>query len=217
VTLPHESVFSQLRSDFIVGWKNIKKEPWRGQSHGYTKRQTCVGTTNGAGAHNVQIFILAPDTTVLHALPGFWHPEDLARELRFAKVLWRLWGDDTRTLAQKRRMFRSLQLAEAAYDPAETVVRSGWQGFDASIERARAGQHPRDTFLVDSAGKPVPGLGGAPRMKPLNVLVHDRMAQRPFVKFRDFDVEAFVDYGLSFYDNNLGVDRRHKRFPNPRQ
>ncbi len=52
----------------------------------------------------------------------------------------------------------------------------------------------------------------APVLKALNVLTHERMAQRPFLKFKDFDFAKFIDYGTRFYDNNRGVDGRGKRF-----
>src|SRR5687767_15719283 len=101
-----------LRERFVVGWHNIWREPYVGQSHGYSRHQMVVGTTNGAGGRNMQIFVLSPDLVVLHALPGFWHPEDFAQELRFAEALAAVWADSTLTRAQKDRLFRAVQLAE---------------------------------------------------------------------------------------------------------
>ena len=82
MSLPHQAVYPMLKSDFVLGWKNIIREDYVGRSHGYTSRQTSVGTTNGAGPHNVQIFVLSPELVVLHALPGFWHPEPRRRSTR---------------------------------------------------------------------------------------------------------------------------------------
>lgn len=201
-----------LESDFVVGWKNIRKEDYVGLSYGYKKSQRAVGTSNGAGAHNVQIFVLAPDLVVLHALPGFWHPEDLARELWFSKMLFRLWQDESRTRAQKDDMFARLQLAEPANQPAATFARSQWQGFDASFERGRARTQARDTIVVTEDGKLARDDKGRLRMKPINVLVHERMSRRPFVPFADFDIAGFIDYGLEFYDNNIRIGDRGKKF-----
>jgi hypothetical protein len=39
------------------------------------------------------------------------------------------------------------------------------------------------------------------------------MAQRPFVPYQDFDVEAFVDYGKMHYDLNVRVDGPGVKFP----
>lgn len=149
------------------------------------------------------MFILSPDLVVLHALPGFWHPDDLARELRFAKVLGRLWEDDQRPREEKDDMFRRLQLAELRRQPAETFARSTWQGFDARVENQKLEQDPtRDTFLFDRFGNPLLGAYQQPQMKPINMLVHERMAERPFVAYEDFDIEEFIDYGKLHYDNN---------------
>ena len=65
------------------------------------------------------------------------------------------------------------------------------------------GGEDRDTFT---------STGDDPVMKPLNVLMHERMAQRPFIPFADFDTDAFVDYGRKHYDNNRSFDKRAKRF-----
>lgn len=203
-----------LQSDFEVGWFDIKREDYVGYSSGYSYKGHCaVGTTNGAGPRNVQIFILSSDKVVLHALPGFWAPEDLARELQFAKVLHRLWEDDNRTLAEKRDMCRRLQTLEPRNHPVETFARSAWQSFDARHERARRGE--RDTALEVVAPLMSGTLAGALRnatamniepgqavLKPLNILVHERMAARPFVSFDQFDIEPFVDYGRMHYDLN---------------
>lgn len=194
-----------LESDFVLGWKNIYKQDYVGYSYGYKPRDSSVGTTNGAGGHNVQILVLSADLTVLHALPGFWHPDDLARELRFAKVLARLWDDQDRSIDEKRDMYRRLQMREISNHPPETFARSRWQGFDRQAETLRHAKSPRDTFF-DLA------KDGRIGIKPINYLVHERMAQRPFVKLKDFDVDAFVDYGRLFYDLNHRVDGRGKEF-----
>ena len=211
MSLPDDAVYPILEKDFVLGWKNIRREDYVGASFGYSKKHACVGTTNGAGAHNVQIFVLSPDLVVLHALPGFWHPEDLARELRFAKALLRLWEDDTRTDAQKQAMYRRLQLTELRYQPAAMYARSDWQEFDKTREGAALASKDRDTFRHTEDGKVKRTARGEPILKALNVLTHERMAQRPFLRFEEFDFARFIDYGRKFYDNNLGVSRRGKK------
>ncbi len=201
-----------LQSDFVVGWKNIYREDFVGYSNAYKRTQTSVGTTNGAGPHNVQIFVLSPDLVVLHALPGFWHPDDLARELRFAKVLAQLWEDDNRSREDKDDMYRRLQLAEVRRHPPETFARSTWQGFDSRIEIQKLKRGERDTFLLAANGTPMTS-----KMKPINMLVHERMAERPFVPYKDFDTEEFVDYGNLHYDLNARVDGKGKEIPGQRK
>lgn len=198
-----------LKSDFVLGWKNIIKEDYVGESHGYSKEQTAVGTTNGAGPTNTQMTILSPDGTVLHCLPGFWHPKDLAVELKFAKKLLKLWNDESKSDADKKKEFSKLQLDEVKNHSTEMTARSGWQGFDKSNEMKRAKQGPRDTFVAnpDSNKKPV--------LKTINVLIHDRMATRPFLKWEDFDIGKFSDYGRPYYDNNKKVDGKGETFLTP--
>ena len=135
-----------LRDDFVVGWTNIKRTDFVGYSHGYGSKQTSVGTTNGAGGRNTQLFVIAPDETVLHALPGFWHPEDLARELQFAKVIAKLWADDTKARETKERMYVRMHRREVYQQSPETYARSTWQSFDnfrraVAVAAAGAARH----------------------------------------------------------------------------
>lgn len=198
-----------LESDFVVGWNNIADEDYVGSSHGYTCQEAAVGTTNGAGARNTQILVLSPGGTVLHALPGFWHPDDLATELQFSKAMYRLWKDRTRSRADKNKMAARMQLAALRTHSPAMFARSSWQGFDqqAEVKRLNMGAD-RDTFVRDSQGELAQGM----RLKPINVLVHERMAQRPFESIRRFDVAEFADYGRDYYDNNARVDGTGVRF-----
>ena len=207
MTLANPEILKELHDDFVVGWKNIEREPWRGESQGYSCSQTALGTTNGAGARNVQIFVLSPDLRVLHALPGFWHPDDLRAELDFAKLAYALWADEKRTFAQKESMLAVLRKDHIAHLPALTLARSNWQDFDRMAE-LNSGKTWRDTFRT--------GKDGAIDLKPTILVAHDRMARQPFAEFARFDVEAFTDYGLLHYDNNAGVDQQAVKFaPKP--
>ena len=199
MSLSQEPAFSTLKKHFVVGWKNNQREDYVGTSHGYTCEQAAVGTTNGAGPRNMQTFVLSPDGVVLHCLPGFWHPEDLAHELEMSRTLYRLWKDK-RSVKQKKEMFTRIQMMSIRRQPRALVQRSGWQGFDKLNEsnRIKMGAK-RDTFVYDQNGKPT-------RIKPTSTLVHERMAKRPFVRFSRFDTAVFADYGRPYYDNNMRVD-----------
>jgi hypothetical protein len=202
VTLPDEKVLSLLKNKFEVTWRNIERRNYVGNSYGYTCEQTAVGTTNGAGANNVQIIILSPDHRVLHALPGFWHPKDFARELRLSLVLHSLWKS-RQSMKAKKDTYRRLQLFALKTHPRETFARSRFQGFAQSTEQKKAMLGPRDTFT-----KP----GGS--LKKINQIVHERMSRLPFRTWTQFQmlIPEFADLGKRFYDLNDDVDGRGKPF-----
>jgi len=213
VSLPNEEVLDLLQKRFVVGARNIERERHVGTSHGYRCNQTAVGTTNGAGGRNVQLVMLASDGTVLHVLPGFWSPEDLAAELRLGLELHSLHRDESFPEDRKEAMYLALHRSFLAHQSAASLARCEWQSFDAAAERARLESGPRDTFalMLDTQGKVVPG-----GLKPTSVVVHERMMARPFVKLAAFDMETFVDYGRAYYDNNAGLDRG-RSFPRAEQ
>lgn len=202
MTLPNEEILSLLDTRFVVGSRNIQRDAHVGLSHGYRPNQTAVGTTNGAGGRNVQIVVLAADGTVLHALPGFWHADDLLAELRFALEVHELHRDESMPADRKARMFRALHRSFMSRLSEQTKARSDWQSFDVHAEVERARSEARDTMMLDAKGLPQTGV-----MKPTVQLVHERMMARPFLKLAAFDMEAFVDYGRAYYDNNVGLDR----------
>ncbi len=204
MTLPNEEVLALLRDRFVLGTRNIERASHVGTSHGYRRDQSAVGTTNGAGARNVQILVLAADTAIVHAIPGFWHPAELIAELRLALELHALHHDDDRSPAAKLAMFRALHLAAGR---RASTPRDDWQPFDRVAELERAAQAPRDTLRCDDRGAPVLARDGQPELKPIHRLLHDRLLAQPFAPLAAFDVEAFVDYGRPYYDNNTWVDR----------
>lgn len=201
-----------LQQSWVVGWKNIVHEAFVGDSSGYGCHNLAVGTTNGAGGRNVQLLMLSADGVVVHALAGFWHPDDLARELKLALKLNEIWRDRALSPSEKQRQFVWRQRAAVRFAPPSTAVRSGWQSFDAWAERNRLGREPRDTFLTRPGGTIRKDKKGRGILKPHHVLVHDRMASRPFVPYSSFDVAAFADYGKRHYDNNRKAGERGVQF-----
>src|SRR6476659_10094618 len=152
VTLPNPEVMALLQDRFVVGTRNIEREQHVGLSQGYSCNQTAVGTTNGAGGRNVQILVLAADETVVHALPGFWHAEDLCNELRLGLELHQLYCDDDRPLAQKQVMLSVLHRAHLRHHGEREALRGDWQGFDRNHELDRSTREARDT-VTEVAGK----------------------------------------------------------------
>lgn len=197
MTLPDEDVIDLLQRHFVLAARNIERDGHVGLSHGYRADQTAVGTTNGAGGRNVQLVVLATDGTVVHALPGFWHADDLVPELRLALELHALYRDEALSMPSKLAMFTALHRSHLRRHGAAAEARGDWQGFDRAHELIRSQSEPRDTVVVDGANR---------TLKSIPRLVHERLLARPFRSLAEFGMESFVDYGRPFYDNNAGVD-----------
>ena len=137
MTLSHPAVLELLRRDFVCGYANNRGRSYCGNSARHAPGVDAMRTTNGAGPHNTQTFVLSPDGVVLHCLLGFWYPEDFLHELALARVLHGVWTDAALSRAEKDARFRALHLEHAARHPAETVARSVLQGFDEEHELSR--------------------------------------------------------------------------------
>ena len=186
MSLSEDPTFSSLKSKFVCGWRDIKDEPWCGVSGRYDPDNGAAWTTNGAGPHNIQLFMLSADGTVLHCLPGYWETHDLASEIKLAEELNKVWLDSSLSRADKDQRFRDLHAKHLADHPREMVARSQMQGFDKKFEEKR--RESSDCFLKDGA------------VKTTDRILHERMAQRPFVAFEKFDTEKYTDYGRQKYD-----------------
>lgn len=214
MTLSNDILLKVLKSQFICGFKNIKGEPYAGKSGKHDPDSPAVLTTNGAGPHNVQMFMLSSDGTVLHCLPGYWCPEDLIREMQFAMVLNRLWQNPSLSQDKKQKLFAQVNLQDIRLHSAAMRQRSHLQGFDAKEERQKADSdfkyrpgdfHP-PLYLIGKHKMPKQS-----DLKAVDQVVHERMARRPFVAYESFDVENFSDYGKMRYDKHEASDLATKK------
>lgn len=189
-----------LHNRFVCGYRDIGGERYAGNSGAHTTSGQAVETTNGAGPHNIQLFVLDPDGTVLHCLPGYWNPKDLASELQLAEKLDGVWRNGSLSAQQKNALFQSMQMEHFRQHPQETTARSQMQNFDRKHELARG-----YTDTVRTA--PNPNAlhwkdGGDDLVKTTDEIMHERMSKRPFVAYSSFDTGNFVDYGTHFYDKH---------------
>lgn len=189
----------------MCGFRDISAEPYAGQSGEHSPDSGSTDTTNGSGSRNLQLFVLAPDGTVVHALPGYWNPHDLVHELKLAEQLAHIWGSPME-FAGKQDEFHRLQMAHVADHSAAMVRRSEIQGFDKGTEVARnaqaaeKGETLNPSTIDDSSGD-------GNKLKTVDLIMHERMAVRPFVPFDEFDVADFVDLGGTFYDKHRDNQR----------
>jgi hypothetical protein len=202
-----------IRNQFVCGYKNIYKEPYAGNSGVHPMNSSAVLTTNGAGPHNVQIFVLSEDGTVLHCMPGYWNPNDLASELALAQKLNSVWLDHSISKDQKATIFKKMQLEHIALHTEEEKSRSHLQGFDANYIAQHAAQLPdlidKPELLKDykvasaGTGKAAEGMHvPEAAFKTTDMIMHERMSKTAFVAYNNFDVAAFTNYGTTYYDKN---------------
>jgi hypothetical protein len=210
VSLSQEPVFDMLKSNFVVGVRDITGQPWAGASGQHAFNDSATGTTDGAGPHNIQMFVLAPDGTVIHCLPGYWAPKDLAFELQFAEQLYKVYRDTNMSLDEKRKLAGAMQLDHIKKHSVAMQVRSRMQPFDAKFELAR-NDDDHTVIRPPVVGKllALSGFKLAGIVKSTDEIMHERMAKQPFVSYENFDVASFSDYGKQFYDRNEnGLQKR---------
>lgn len=202
VSLSEEPAYSVLKDELICGYRDISKEPWAGYSGKHEVGGNAVNTTNGAGPHNLQTFLMASDGTVLTCLPGYWAPQDLVSEIEFASRLNDVYTNPKYGPAQRRLMFRSMHVAHIKEHSHEMSSRSHMQHFD---QRYEADNRFRTTDTIKESVKATLGDGTdvpSDAFKTTDVLMHERMAKRPFLAYADFDTPRYSDYGRPHYDKN---------------
>ncbi len=205
MSLSQEPAFSALQKNFVCGVRDISNEPYAGLSGRHETNGNAVNTTNGAGPHNLQLFMLSSDGTVLECLPGYWNPQDLLTEMKFANELNTVWRDPHASKSQKDQTFRQMQLDHVRQHPEQMVRRSKMQGFDQKYE-AEHRLYSSDTIAHPGMISPnmlLPG-GRLPQeaFKTTDQIMHERMAARPFVSINQFDVASYVEYGKPKYDKH---------------
>ena len=189
----------------MCGYRDITDTVYSGASGKHDKFGNATTTTNGAGPHNLQLFMLASDGTVLHCLPGFWTARDLVVEMDFASRLNEVWKNKSISKDKKDQLFKSLQLSHIKEHDHQMVARSEMQGFDKLWE---AQHRPSETDTIKNAEVVKAYMakheGHIPHgeFKTTDVIMHERMSQRPFLTFTKFDVAEFSDYGKPVYDKN---------------
>lgn len=200
MSLSKEPAFSILKNRFVCGYRNIAKEPYAGNSGIHPINGAAVATTNGAGPHNLQLFVLDSDGTVLHCLPGFWDATDLVKELELAEKLKSVWEDRSITPEQKIALYKKMQTDHVATHPKEMVDRSHLQHFDA-IHIFKHLPQSSDA-VADSKALQGADVHALPydAFKTTDRLMHERLADRPFRQYREFDIVGFTNYGAHTYD-----------------
>jgi hypothetical protein len=224
VSLSKDPVFSLLKSRFVCGWRDISKESYAGVSSAHELDNPGVVTSNGAGGHNIQLFFLAPDGTVLQCMPGYWAAQDLALIIEeLVEPLAALWAKKLSVSRRtKNERYANLQRGFLTKHNARMAKRSRMQGFDVKFELTQR-LETTDCVHRDASGAPILGDGRRAKtkykMKNTLEIALGRMAVRPFVSYERFDVAAFSDYGRKRYDKKgdgggeerMGAERTRRK------
>ncbi len=204
MSLSDKKVLDFLSKYFVCGWRNIKgKEHYAGKSHDHACNNPAVDTTNGAGSHNIQMLIVSPEQKVLHCLPGYWKPQALLHELKFSAKLLGILRKPRKHDNERNDEFLLAHLNHASSHTRDMRESSHLQGFDESKERKKG----NSDFMREACDS----------VKTVDQVVHERMAERPFLSVHDFDIGTFVDIGKKFYDAHRDCKHVCKTKPMPKK
>jgi hypothetical protein len=199
LALGDPAVLTELREQFVAGWNDVTVDRVGGErdkdrwSNFVPPTTAVTAPDNDADPEAVQMFVIAGDGTVVHALAGFWHPEDLLRELEFAQTAWRLWRDPSRDADAKRSILHALHDVELRRDRPRTEARSAWPEDEADAERTLAARDEgRDTLERDPEGRPRRDPAGAFVLAPRHVVMRRRNLEQLYVPHGRFDLDRFV-------------------------
>ncbi|MEM7263103.1 MAG: hypothetical protein AAF488_14025 [Planctomycetota bacterium] len=200
MTLSDKKVLPLLQKNFVCGWRNIDGvEKYAGRSGRYTSSDAAVTTTNGAGSKNIQFIVTDSNGQVLLVLPGYWNSKDFRQELEFCLKLNEIANRDL-PVNVRNDEFMLAHLNQAVKIAGEVSKNSKLQGFDENAERRKGG----DSAFVKKTAKDQKKAG----LKTVDQVVHEKMAEVPFIRLEDFDIGRFVDYGTRHYDKRVPGERR---------
>jgi hypothetical protein len=198
VTLSDAKVMDFLGRNFVVGKKNIKgKTNYAGSSNTHLPTNAAMWVNNCSGHHNIQMFFLTADGRVLHCLPGYWGPKHFLEEAELAVELAKLFYAKDLSAAQRNEKYLNLHLGHAFEHAQELVGASHLQGFDRKyLEEKDGGDFKREKGFITSG------------LKTPDQVMHERLAEAPYVAFDSFDVKGFIDMGITHYKYDHGLPKK---------
>ncbi|GAB4137853.1 MAG: hypothetical protein Fur0037_03250 [Planctomycetota bacterium] len=214
VSLADSRVLTLLIDEFVVGFEAPLGSDAGDLADSSRRGAAARARTNGAGGREIQLLVLAPDHRVLLALPGFWHPLDLERELSLSLQAYRLWRDRSRTRQEKEAMLSALHASFLARLPIDFLARGDWSESDrrAELQRLEQGER-RDTAEPVYLDLPLRGWKGRYVLKPVCRVVHERMLAQPLAPLEELDLAALTDYGQERAQDSGRIRRGRDRGP----
>ncbi len=194
VTFSDKKVSQILRRNFVCGWDNISEsKSYAGKSNSHMPSNSAVTVSNCSGHHNVQMFFMTPDAHIVNCLPGFWDVKSFLMEVQLASKLNKLYKS-TRSIVKRNDKFLDIHLEFAFFNHKSLSGKSQLQKFDEmNLNRREETDFQRMDGFVSSG------------FKTADQVVHERMAERPFLKYEEFDVPSFIDMGRKKYSYDFGL------------
>ena len=194
MTLSSQEVIDLLGRNFVSAYTSIKgKTPYAGVSNTHMPENPAIEVSNCAGHHNVQMFFLTSDGRVLHCLPGYWNKRDFLEEAKLALDIGKLYYRSDLTAAKRNAEYLELHLRHALAHGQALREASYLQGFDKqSLEKRKESDFHRTEGFVSG-------------LKTPDQVVHERLAERPFLPFQSFDVASYIDMGIKQYKYDYGL------------
>lgn len=194
VTLSNDQVMKELNKHFVPAWENIKgKQSYAGSSNSHMPSNAAMEVSNCAGHHNVQMVFMTADGRVLHCLPGYWTPRHFLHEVALAVEIGKLYYKPGISAAERNSEYLDLHLRHSLEHTQELRDASCHQGFDRQNleKRQESDFHRKEGFVLG--------------LKTPDQVMHERLAERPFVPFEVFSVERFIDMGIKQYKYDYGL------------
>lgn len=198
MTLSDDAVIRQINHTFVSGWQNIQgKKSYAGNSNKHMPTWAAKTVNSCSGHHNIQMFFLTKEGKVLHCLPGFWNAKDFLAQVKFAVNLAKVYYTPKLSNAERNEKFLDMHLQKAYGHDYTLSNGSKLQGFDVNHVKKKTTDFVRKDGFI----------GG---VKKADQVVHERMAERPFVAFEKFDTKQFINMGIKRYKYDFGVPGKDK-------
>lgn len=189
-----------LNKNFVCTWKNIQgKTSYAGSSNIHLPQYAAQEVETCAGHHNVQMFFMTSDGKIVNCLPGYWSPKSFLEEANLALTLNKNYVQ-IRSVAKRNDQFLDLHLNQALVYDQHTQERSRLTGFDQAFL-----ENKKETDFKSKQGF-LPGS-----FKSTIQVVHERMAERPYLDFEAFDVPSFIEMGTKQYSYHFGIPKNHEK------
>jgi len=136
---------------------------------------------------------------IVHCLPGFWDVKPFIAEVQFAMKLNKIYKSKM-SIADRNEKFLDAHLTHALHHDAKTIGASKHQSFDKNYLERTGNKDFQRAKGFQSKG-----------LKRSDQVMHERMAERPFLAFEKFNVAKFVEMGRRVYRYNYGTGNSRDR------